>query len=126
GLVDRLEDVLEEDFARGAREREAREAWADHEVAEKNGDRAGSLAALRRCLAVAEDRAEIRRALDDLEGRRLTGDRVELTPRRGGRLIVFAGERLVLGRDPLATVALRSAGVSRAHAAVSRTSTGFT
>lgn len=125
GLVDRLEDALERDAEKAARAREVHEAWADYEVADRSGDRDGAVAALRRCVAAATDKAEYRRRLDELEGRLVTVGRVELAIRRGGRIVVAAAPRLVIGRDPLVDLALRSGGVSREHAAIARRDDGY-
>jgi hypothetical protein len=125
GLVDHLEDALERDAALRGRAREVREAWADYEVAQLGGERDAAVAALRRCVAAADDKAEYRRALDDLEGRLLVRGAVHLALRRGGRVVVSTAPRVVLGRDALGDVALRSAGVSRQHAVVRRDAGGY-
>jgi tetratricopeptide (TPR) repeat protein len=120
GHVHLLEDALDREAERGAREREVREAWADFEVAERGGERDAAITALRRCVAAADDRAEARRRLDDLEARLLAGWRVELALRGGGRIIASGAPRLVMGRDALIDLPLRSAGVSRSHAEIRR------
>ena len=69
-------------------------------------------------MAGAPSSAEYRRLLDDLESRLVAGGRVQLRVRRGQRLTLVATGSVSLGRDPLCDVVLRSAGVSRQHAAI--------
>lgn len=118
GLVDKMEFALSKEESQSRRERDQREAFADYELAIKGGDRDGAVASLRRCIDAADNKSEYRRLLDDLESRMITGGRAELRIRRGDRVTVYAGHRLLLGRDPLCDLVLRSGGVSRRHAEI--------
>ena len=118
GLVDKMESALSREDSRFNRERDLREAFADYELAVMGGDRDGAVTALRRCVDAADKKSEYRRLLDDLESRLITGGRAELQIRRGDRITAFAGHRMVIGRDPLCDLVLRSGGVSRRHAEI--------
>ncbi|HTM20158.1 MAG TPA: FHA domain-containing protein, partial [Kofleriaceae bacterium] len=120
GLVDRLERTLARDNRRIEAERRLREAYADYQLDMRAGRRDQARAALRRCLELADSKAEYRRLLDELEARLITGGQLVLRPRRmvGGRALpVIACGRgpVVLGRDPLSDLVLRAGGVSRRH-----------
>jgi tetratricopeptide (TPR) repeat protein len=120
GLVDRLEKTLARDNRRLEAERRLREAFADYELHMRSGRRDDARAALRRCVDQADAKAEYKRLLDQLESRLITGGQLVLRPRRapGGRLlpVVACGRSpVVLGRDPLSDLVLRSGGVSRRH-----------
>jgi hypothetical protein len=73
---------------------------------------------LRRAVESAEKKTEYRRLLDELEARLIASGRVSLVSRQRGRVTVFAGDRLLIGRDPLCDYVLRSGGVSRRHAEI--------
>jgi tetratricopeptide (TPR) repeat protein len=118
GLVDNMEEALVRDEQRSDGARAVREAYADYEVALLGGDRDGARDHLRRCVEAAENKGEYRRLLDDLESRLISGGRTVLEVRRGDRITLFGGEELLIGRDPLCDLSLRSAGVSRRHAVI--------
>lgn len=121
GLVDRLERTLARDNRRTEAERLLRQAFADYELHMRAGRRDDARAALRRCVDLSERKAEYRRLLDELESRLITGGQLVLRPRgplAGGRtvLVVCGRSPVVVGRDPLSDLMLRSGGVSRRHA----------
>jgi tetratricopeptide (TPR) repeat protein len=118
GLVDRLESALWREERRTRAERDLRESFADYELAMRGGARDAAAEHLRRCVEVAESRGEYRRLLDELESRLVTGGRVVLELRKGEQITLFSGTRLLLGRDPLCDLVLRSGGVSRRHSEI--------
>lgn len=118
GLVDKMEFALSKEESRSQKERDQREAYADYELAINGGDRDAAVSALRRCVDAADNKSEYRRLLDDLESRLISGGKAVLSVRRGENITVFAGHRLLLGRDPLCDLVLRSGGVSRRHAEI--------
>lgn len=118
GLVDRMEDALLREQKRTDEAREVTEAYADYEVAIRGGERDAAIRALRRSVAAAESKTEYRRMLDELEARLIAGGVVTLALRKRGRVTVFSGERLLIGRDSLCDFVLRSAGISRQHAEI--------
>jgi len=118
GQVDRLERTLARETERVDGERRLREAFADYELELRAGRRDQAVAALRRCLDLAERKAEYRRLLDDLESRLITGGRLVVRRRRrdGAAAVVACGRSpVVLGRDSLCDMVLRAGGVSRRH-----------
>jgi hypothetical protein len=118
GLLDLMEQSLARDEERTARERQVRQSYADYELHMRGGARDAALEAIRRCAAAMDGNAEYRRLLDELESRLVAGGRVALHVRRGDRVTVAALGRVVIGRDPLCDVVLRSAGASRHHAEI--------
>jgi len=118
GLLDLMEQSLQRDEDRTARERELRESFADYELHLRGGARDAALDAIRRCVTVADGNAQYRRLLDELESRLVASGRVALQLRRGERVTLAAVPRLAIGRDPQCDVVLRSAGVSRRHAEI--------
>lgn len=124
GLVDKMEEALIRDQERVEVKRAVNDAFADYEVASRGGDRDAAIRALRRAADAAEHKAEYRRMLDELESRLITGGRVTLSLPQRGRITLFGGDKLVIGRDPLCDYILRSGGISRRHAAIEITSEG--
>lgn len=118
GIIDRLEAILDESSRREDAERQIREAFADYELCLAGGDRDGAVAALERCMAVAP-KGTYEKLRNDLEARLITGGAVRFLRAGGdGTLVVIAGSRFVIGRDPLCEVALRQPGISRRHAEI--------
>ncbi len=118
GLVDRLEAVLARDGKRAAADRSLREASANYELHMRGGDRDAARACLNTCLEVADKKAEYRRLLDELESRLIGSGFLVLRPRGRARVIVCGKAQILMGRDPLCELVLRSPGVSRNHARV--------
>jgi len=118
GLLDLMEQSIRREEIERDRQRQVRQSFADYELHLRGGARDAALDALRRCVAAAEKSAEYRRLLDELESRRVAGGRVALHLRRGERVVVAVLPRVVIGRDPLCDVVVRSAGVSRRHAEI--------
>ena len=118
GLVDKMEDALIREARRSESTRAESDAYADYEVAARGGDRDGAIRALRRAVESADQKTEYRRLLDELEARLIASGRVSLVARQRGRVTVFAGDRMLIGRDPLCDYVLRSGGVSRRHAEI--------
>jgi hypothetical protein len=69
-------------------------------------------------MAATEQVGEYRRLLDQLETALLTAGRVELRRRGKPAIVACSAPKIVLGRDPLCDLALRSGGVSRQHAEI--------
>ena len=120
GHVEKLEELLAVQQAEAETERAVREAFARYELSERGGQRDDARDAIEACVRAARDKAAYRRLLDELESRLLTGGLVTLKPRRGPRVVVTARDPIWLGRDPLADLVLRGAGVSRRHARIER------
>ena len=118
GLVERIEALLARDQAQLDRAHAVRDAFANYEMHLRMGDRDAARAALAQCMAAAEHTAEHRRLLDQLDARMITGGRLVLHRRHAPALTCVAMDRIELGRDPLCALPLRTAGVSRRHAAV--------
>ncbi len=120
GLVERLELALARDAKRTGGERALREAYADYQLNLRSGDRDAARDQLVRCVEVADNKSEYRRLLDDLESRLITGGCLTLAPRGRPAVVVCARPQLVMGRDPLCELVLRSPDVSRQHARIDR------
>ncbi len=127
GHVEKLEEALKRDQNERATIREEKDAFAEYELAISGGDRDLALSSLRRCVAAAEKKTEYRRLLDELEARLIAADRVTLLLGKSegapslnmkNRVIVFSGDRLLLGRDALCDFVLRAGGISRQHAEI--------
>ncbi len=118
GLVERLEQALARDEAVSDRVRAEREAFAEYETHLRVGRRDDARADLQRALAAAASPGDYRRLLDQLEAALLTGGRLELRRRAKAAVIACAVPRLVLGRDALADLPLRTTGISRSHAVI--------
>lgn len=117
GLVEAMEEALAKDDDGQRRARQEQEAFASYQANLSVGRRDEARADLQRCVAGSAN-AEYRRLLDTLESRLITAGRVELVIRGRPALVVCAVKRVVLGRDALCDLALRSGGVSRQHAEI--------
>lgn len=82
GLVERMEAVLARDDERSVRERSLREGFANYEMHMRIGDRSAARDDLRQCMEAADNQAEYRRLLDQLESHLITGGQVMLRPRQ--------------------------------------------
>jgi tetratricopeptide (TPR) repeat protein len=120
GLVEKMEQVLAKDDASVARAREEADAFAGYQTHMRVGRRDDARAELARAIASAEQVGEYRRMLDQLDTALLTAGRVELRRRGKPVIVACAAAKIVLGRDPLCDLALRSGGVSRQHAEIER------
>jgi tetratricopeptide (TPR) repeat protein len=120
GLVERMEVVLAKDDAAHARARDEADAFASYETHMRVGRRDDARADLARAIAAATRAGEYRRLLDQLDTALLTAGRVELRRRNKPAIVACAAPKLVIGRDPLCDLALRTGGVSRQHAEVDR------
>jgi hypothetical protein len=118
GLVERMEEVLARDEARADRSRQLRQAFADYEMLLRSGSRDQARTALQSCLELAESKGDYRRLLDKLESSLITGGRAVLRVRQGERVAVCSAPSLLIGRDALCDLALRSGGISRRHAEI--------
>lgn len=118
GLVEQMEQALGREEKRNERSRDEREAFADYELQMKGGDRDAALTAIRRAVEAATTKNEYRRLLDRLESHLISSGKVVLRV-RGGRVVsMCTGPTVLLGRDPLCDLVLRSGGVSRRHTEV--------
>ena len=118
GLVERMEAALAHDDAHTRRERDLREGFANYEMHMRIGEREAARADLRQCVESAENKAEYRRLLDELEARLITGGQVLLQRRHGPAVRVVGAGTVTIGRDPLCELSLRAGGVSRQHAEI--------
>lgn len=118
GLVEAMEEALAKDDDGQRRVREEHEAYASYQTALAVGRRDAARAELARCVALASGNPEYRRLLDGLESKLVTAGRIELVVRGRPPLVVCAVRRIVLGRDALCDLVLRSGGVSRQHAEI--------
>lgn len=118
GLIDRLEEVLESDEERSSAARSVREAFADYKVHHASGMRDEARDDLLRCVQHADRKGEYRRLLDELESSLITGGRVSLKPRQKKPVTVCCNTEILLGRDQLCDLLLRSGNVSRRHAEI--------
>ncbi|MBK9032454.1 MAG: FHA domain-containing protein [Myxococcales bacterium] len=125
GLIDRVERALGEDELRATAEKTARDAFADYELHRRLGRRSQAKAALAASLA-AEPSDDRQRVLDALAADLISGGRVELRPRGLDPVIVTARPLVALGRDAVCDLPLRAGGVSRRHAEIEVSATGFT
>lgn len=117
GLVEAMEAALAKDDDGQERARAEQSSFANYQTSLAVGRRDEAREELARAFA-ASGNAEYRRLLEALEGKLLTGGRVELSARGRPPLVVCAVRRLVLGRDALCDLVLRSGGVSRQHAEI--------
>ncbi|HTR56286.1 MAG TPA: FHA domain-containing protein [Kofleriaceae bacterium] len=125
GLVERMEQTLAKDEAAHDRAREETDAFASYETHLRIGRRDDARADLARAIAAATQQGEYRRLLDQLDTALLTGGRVELRRRGKPAIVASAAPKIVLGRDPLGDLVLRTGGVSRQHAEIERAHGGF-
>ncbi len=119
GLVAKLELVLSREKISQDRERAERNGFADYDLHMRGGDRDAAIKDLRICLQNAESQTRYRRLLDELESRLITGGRVVLKNRQGKSVRFCAVEEILIGRDSLCDLVLRTGGVSRQHASIS-------
>jgi hypothetical protein len=120
GLVERMETTLAADEAAQDRARTETDAFASYETHVRIGRRDDARADLARAIAAAAQQGEYRRLLDQLDTALLTGGRVELRRRGKPAIVASAAPKIVLGRDPLGDLVLRTGGVSRQHAEIER------
>ena len=118
GLVAKMELALGHDQEKRDAARSERQNYADYDLHMRGGARDEALASLRHCLQSAGDRSDYRRLLDELESRLITGGRVVLKVRNGKRLAFCAASEILIGRDALCDMVLRTGGVSRRHASI--------
>ena len=118
GELDRLENALARESEQSSRARRERESFADYELLLRTGDRDGARNRLRDSLEAAQAKSEYRRLADKLDSRMITGGKVELAPRRGPTVTVCGNDTIIVGRDPLCDLTLRTGGVSRRHAEI--------
>lgn len=118
GLVDQMEAALAKDDDGQRRAHEEQEAFSSYQTHLSVGRRDEARADLLRCIGHSVNGAEYRRLLDSLESKLITGGRLELLVRGRRPLVVCAVKRILLGRDGLCDLALRSGGVSRQHAEI--------
>lgn len=118
GLLYRMEAALARESKRTERRRTLENCFADYEMRLAGGERVLARDALRRCVEAAENKSEYRKLLDDLEARLISGGRVVLCRRGGPVTVLAAGDKIVVGRDALCDLVLRSGGISRMHAEI--------
>ena len=117
GLVDQLEEVLDQDEQEHREELFEDSSFADYEMLMQGGQRDEAAESLRSCIEVAQSKGDYRRLLADLEQRMLRGGRVEL--RLGQQRLLLLGQfPLVLGRDADCDLQVRGHSVSRQHARI--------
>lgn len=122
GEIDRLEAVLGKSNEVDAASARVRRLVSEAELASELGDRESARVALRECVALAPNDADLLRMLRELEGRWLGGRRVKLSCARDGhvtRLTVVGRLPVTLGRSE-ADVVVRGGSVSRAHCEIYR------
>lgn len=125
GLVDKMEEVLGRQEQAHGRAREEHAAFADYELYMKGGDRDAALTAIRRAVEAASTKTEYRRLQDDLEARLISSGKLVLRIRGGEEIVLCTGPTIVLGRDALCDLVLRSGGVSRRHSEIAVSDDGF-
>lgn len=118
GLIERLERVLNKDEQRTSAARQVRDAIADYQLHYSGGMRDAAREDLLRCTQQADRKGEYRRLLDKLESALITGGRVTLRPRQKQPVTVCCNRSILLGRDQLCDLILRSGNVSRHHAEI--------
>lgn len=118
GLVAKMELALSRDSEKRDSARSQRQNFADYDLHMRGGARDQALASLRSCLQSSESRGDYRRLLDELESRTITGGRVVLKARNGKQLTCCAASDILIGRDALCDMVLRTGGVSRRHASI--------
>jgi hypothetical protein len=118
GLVEKMELTLARDDAANQRARDETDAFASYETHMRVGRRDDARIDLTRAIASAAQQGEYRRLLDQLDSALITAGRVELRRRGKPALVASAASKIVLGRDPLCDLVLRTGGVSRQHAEI--------
>ncbi len=125
GLVERMEQALAKDDAANARAHDEADAFAMYQTHMRVGRRDDARAELVRAIGATAQVGEYRRLLDQLELALITAGRVELRRRNKPAIVACAAPKIVMGRDPLCDLALRSGGVSRQHAEIDRAGSAF-
>ena len=125
GLVEAMETALAADDAAQSKVREEADAFAGYQTAMRVGNRDEARTELVRAVAATSTAGEYRRLLDQLDTALLAGGRVELRRRGKPVIVACAATKLVLGRDPLCDLALRTGGVSRQHAEIEVTASAY-
>ncbi len=125
GFLDRMEQALAQEEALGAKARDEADAFASYETHMRIGRRDDARNDLARAIAAASAAGDYRRLIDQLETSLLTAGKVELRRRNQPVVVVCAATKIVLGRDPLCDLSLRTGGVSRQHAEIDRAGTSF-
>jgi hypothetical protein len=118
GLVEKMEQTIARDDEATHRARNEADAFASYETHMRVGRRDDARADLARAITSATLQGEYRRLLDQLDAALLTGGRVELRRRGKPPIVASAAPKIVLGRDPLCDLVLRTGGVSRQHAEI--------
>jgi tetratricopeptide (TPR) repeat protein len=118
GLVFRMEAVMLREATQTDRQRRLDRAFSEYELYLAGGQRRRARDALRTCVETAERKSEYRKLLDALETRLIGSGRVALRRRGGAATVLVAGATVVVGRDSLCQLPLRSGGISRQHAEV--------
>jgi hypothetical protein len=125
GLVERMEQALTKDDAKYMRARDEADAFAGYQTHMRVGRRDDARAELVRAIASTEQAGEYRRMLDQLDTALLTAGRVELKRRGKPAIVACAAPKIVIGRDQLCDLALRTGGVSRQHAEIEVSADAF-
>lgn len=134
GLVERMESALAKDDALQHAVHEETDAFAGYQTAMRVGRRDEARTELVRAIAAvstgaagaaAATGAEYRRLLDHLDAAILSSGKLELKRRGKPTIVACAAPRIVLGRDPLCDLTLRTGGVSRQHAEIEHTGEAF-
>ncbi len=118
GLVAKLELMLGQEQQKRERGRSEKNDYADYDMFMRGGDRDRALTSLRAAAQVADERSEYQRRLDELESRLIVDGRIRLRDRRGQTMSISGAPELLLGRDVLCDLVLRSGGISRKHASI--------
>ncbi len=118
GLVAKLELLLGEEQEKRERGRSEKNDYADYEMFMRGGNRDRALASLRAAANAAEKRSEYQHHIDELESRLIVDGRIRLRDRRGESMSVSGTTEVLLGRDVLCDLVLRSGGISRNHASI--------
>ncbi len=124
GLIDQLERVLDSDEEKSSAAREVREAFADYKVHYSSGMRDAAREDLLTCVQESQSKGEYRRLLDELESAMITGGRITLRPRQKKPVTICCNSEILMGRDQLCDLLLRSGNVSRRHAQINVTADG--
>lgn len=118
GLIAKLERSLSQDQRSVDKARSEKNSYADYDIQMRGGNRDAAAESLRQCLQNSESQSRYRRLLDELESRLITGGRVVLKKRNGQKISYCAVDEILLGRDSLCDLVLRTGGVSRRHASI--------
>ncbi len=119
GLIAKLELALSKEKGTRDKARSEKSSYADYDLHMRGGNRDAAAESLRQCLQSADSQRRYRRLLDELESRLITGGRVLLKKRRGQSMSFCSVREILIGRDSLCDLVLRTGGVSRRHASIS-------